>query len=525
MVLGGAGTGKTTTALWAARTFLESPAATSSSRVLFMTFSRSAVSQIISRSPGVISGLEERIEVSTFHALAFRLIRAFGRYAGYGTKLPAIQGEARVRLLGRDQSQLLYDDLMPEAIRILQSNRNIRELVTRRWGLIICDEVQDTNDQQWRFLQQIAHGKVMLLGDDNQMIYTFLPGVSQERFDTIRNSVDRVVQLEQKSHRDPSGVIPRLAEAIRTRQFTSDAVFGALVGGRLAVHFDVDDDNVVNLLCETIDSLRRQGARDVGIFAHSNSSVADLSGQLTSVGVRHVLVGIPEAHAEGLALMATQCAYSAGLVSREKLRAAFGIFLASATRSRNPPCLARALVGASTLPDWLEIGLLGVEQQLTEAGCKSIDVVSEIAARSWEAIGIPNGVGPWRRASGHFGRLTRSMLSREISPDSINELVDIVQEGRMQALVEVDFTERGYVKLMNYHQTKGREADAVIHVFRDDDFFGHEIEPFPQNSRLLNVAVSRARERVVIILPRKPAAIVRPLESLRNIDGNVARVK
>ena len=38
---------------------------------------------------------------------------------------------------------------------------------------------------------------------------------------------------------------------------------------------------------------------------------------------------------------------------------------------------------------------------------------------------------------------------------------------------------------MNYHQTKGREADVVIHVFHDDDYFGNEAEPFEELSAYL----------------------------------------
>jgi superfamily I DNA/RNA helicase len=35
------------------------------------------------------------------------------------------------------------------------------------------------------------------------------------------------------------------------------------------------------------------------------------------------------------------------------------------------------------------------------------------------------------------------------------------------------------VQVMNLHQTKGNEVDAVIIVFREDDYHGNETEPFP----------------------------------------------
>ena len=131
LVLGGPGTGKTTTALWSARTFLETVKETPS-RVLFLTFSRSAVSQITSRSPGVLSGFEDRIEVSTFHAIAYRILCAFGRYTGYGTAMPSVQTEARGKLLGYDGNKLRYDDLIPDALKILASSTRIRQLLASR---------------------------------------------------------------------------------------------------------------------------------------------------------------------------------------------------------------------------------------------------------------------------------------------------------------------------------------------------------------------------------------------------------
>ncbi len=84
LVTGGPGTGKTTSALWSARSYLESSDEETRPRVLFLTFSRSALNQIMSRSPSVLACYGDRIEVITFHGLAFRLLRGFGRYAGNG---------------------------------------------------------------------------------------------------------------------------------------------------------------------------------------------------------------------------------------------------------------------------------------------------------------------------------------------------------------------------------------------------------------------------------------------------------
>ena len=251
------------------------------------------MSQITSRSPGVLSGYSDRVEILTFHGLSYWLLRAFGRYAGYGTAPISVQSDARAKLRGPDGTRIAYDDLIVGATDILRRSERIRELVASRWGLVICDEVQDTSTQQWDLLRLLATRKLVLLGDPRQMIYTFVKGVSPHQFQQVREWVDKEVLLLPSSHRDPSGVIPSVAEAVRVRDFKHEAVVEAIRTGRLYIHFGVDGDDH-NVLASEIDKARTMGSRDVGIFANSNAAVSEVADFLNSVGIEHALIGIPE---------------------------------------------------------------------------------------------------------------------------------------------------------------------------------------------------------------------------------------
>ncbi len=510
LVLGGAGTGKTTVALWSARKLLEQPVYQTITRVLFLTFSRSAVSQITHRSPGIISGYEHNVEILTFHSLAYRLLSAFGRYAGYGKKPLSIQSEARKKLFGDTPGQLIYDDLLPGAISLL-NNSEIRRLVSSRWKLIICDEVQDTNEEQWELLKILSPPKLLLLGDDRQMIYTFIKDVSPERFAKIRASVDQVIELRPVSHRDPSGAIPALAEAIRCRRFDDPAVLEALDKGRLAVIRASDHTELQELIKNQI---TRYGRKEIGIFAHTNAAVAGLADQLAEANIEHVLVGIPEAHAEALSAMSTQCSLAVELATSEEMRVALATFLTSAVRGRRVPDLALALLGRMPLPGEIEEALNQLETALKSAIEGNIGDLAVIAMRSWQGLYITSGSKSWQRAAGHFRRIVYPYKSEDVSSKTIVLLNEAVERNRVEALIDLDYSERGKIRLMNYYQTKGREADVVIHVFHNDDYFGREAEPFAELSRLLNVAVSRAREKVIILLPPNPHPLVEPFEAL-----------
>lgn len=515
LVLGKPGTGKTTTALWTARAYLEDSKENPAPRVLFLTFSRSAVSQIMSRSPGVLERYSHRIEILTFHGLAYRILKAFGRYAGHGTTPPTIQSEARSRLLGHDNSKIRYKQLIPYAMALLENSERIRQLLASRWGLVICDEAQDTSTEQWRFLQSFASRKLIMLGDPGQMIYTFIEGVSLENFHQLRKESDREIELDSLSHRDPSGAIPALAEAIRLRQFDSEAVIEALRTGRLVIHFDVDTDEHVDLLGREIGNARRRGFRDIGVFAHSNAAVAELAEGFDAAGIDHVLVGIPEAHAEALASMAAQCGFALGHATSQQVHQSLALFLTAHVRGRAVPELAWALMGRSDLPNLIEDALRRLEDALTAATDGTMEDLARIAAQSWEGLGIGSGFRPWRRAAAHFARLVGPLRQLDVSEGPLLQLFEAVERNRNEALIDLDYSERGSVKLMNYHQTKGRDADAVVHVFRSDDYFGGEMEPFEETSRLLNVAISRARHKVVVVLPSTPHPLVEPFGALR----------
>jgi DNA helicase-2/ATP-dependent DNA helicase PcrA len=95
-----------------------------------VTFSRTAVAQIRSRAPGVLTGLSEVVEIFTFHGLAYRLLCSFGRYIGMN-EVPTLTGEARKKLAtpapgGR---QMTYDDLLPQALRLMETPGPIADLL------------------------------------------------------------------------------------------------------------------------------------------------------------------------------------------------------------------------------------------------------------------------------------------------------------------------------------------------------------------------------------------------------------
>ena len=516
LVLGSAGVGKTTTALWASRRHLTLKGTVSradpSRRVLFVTFSRTAVAQIRGRIHGVLEGLEGRVEILTFHGLAFRLVRAFGNFLGLDED-PSLVGEARTKLdVGIESNvQLHYRDLIPLTRRLLESPGPIGEFMRERWSMVICDEFQDTDDGEWRLLQIVAeHARLLLLADPNQMIYGFKPGVSEARIKIVLNhpNCERVT-LMSGSHRDPSQVLPRAAEEIRCRRFDTDPVRLAVEAGQLHIRADVPDcpDERAATIAEEVRRLREDGHETFGIYAKTNADVSRLSTALVARGCPHVPIGFGEAFGECLNAMLVMTTFAQGDADWSKVRTSLAVALTSTVRSPNAPPLAKALHRGQFLSPAFDARISDLQVRLEAAD--DLQAAAELAGGAWQAIGFDSGHRAWRRARERFASLTaHAALDTDAPMERLNRAV---AQTRDASFVELDSGDAGLVQLMNFSQTKGREADAVILSYSGSDWYGwNASEPFDEPSRLLYVCLTRARECVVVLLPKDPHPLVAP---------------
>ena len=517
LVLGDAGSGKTTVALWAARAELLRPHVKDSQRVAFITFSRTAVNQIRSRSRAALQGIGNRVDVFTFHAFSLNLIRAYGRYFGMGPTLPMVQSEASGRLFGTQPGHLRYRDLLPAALRIVDSDP-IADSIAARWPLVICDEFQDTSEEQWQLLQILgSRSRRILLADPDQMIYTFVPGVSPARMEVARRESDVVVELEPSSKRDPSGVIPTMASAIRHRRFADDAVRRAIDDGRLSISKNVQDEELVDVIRTNLKHAWSSGCASFGIFAHSNDGVARLGQELIDAGIEHTLVGLPDAQVEALSAMMAMVRYSFRLPDdRKDIDRGLASFLTACTRGRDVPDLAKQLVSGRA-PDVLEERIRSLAFRLQE--CSTLDERIQTVIRAWSDLGITAGQLPWDRTAPVFAAAARRSASLATDPARLLHQLEVEVRATQTGALLAEHGGRGRApatQLMNFHQTKGREADAIILVYRDGDYLagGSAIEPFEDASRVLYVSLTRARRMVTVILPPDPHPLVRPFAQL-----------
>lgn len=519
LVLGGAGVGKTTTALWAARRHLTDDPSfgrrSATRRTLFVTFSRTAVSQIQGRSTGVVDGLGDRIEILTFHGLAYRIVRSFGRFAGLGADA-TLQGAARGRLLGSPASvtELTYGQLLPIALDLMQTPGPIADVLRSRWSFVICDEFQDTGDEQWELLTLLKESaRLLLLADPNQMIFGFLPGVSDSRLDAARMVPGCTeIVLPLASHRDPSQILPSAASEIRWRRFGSDEVAQAVADGRIIVRRDVPDDDGAraHVIAQEIEHLRQSGHGSFGVFAKTNNDAVGLSVALTETGVPHVPIGFAESYGESLGALMAITDHALGYGSWEDARTALAVAITASDRTfkQQPPPLASAIHRGDSVSPGFDRVLAAFQQAVFEVDGDFGKAV-EVASSAWTALSLAAGARAWDRAARSFQAMAQRATL--LGGTSLERLRLQVDQARTASFIELDGGDSGQTQLMNFSQTKGREADGVLLSYRSDDYFGNGGEPFDEPSRLLYVSLTRARRTAVVLLPTDPHPLVRPM--------------
>ena len=115
-----------------------------------------------------------------------------------------------------------YDDMIFRLAQTLTdpaTGAAAAEVLSGRFGVVLVDEFQDTDPQQWAFLKAGFHRRsiMMLIGDPKQAIYRFRGG-DIETYTAARESADQVLRLGT-NYRSDSGVVRGVESVFRPIDF------------------------------------------------------------------------------------------------------------------------------------------------------------------------------------------------------------------------------------------------------------------------------------------------------------------
>ncbi len=255
LVKGGPGSGKTTISIIKADV-LVSEALRPGQKVLFLSFARATVARVVEalddHSKNRVQ-TRSRVDVDTYHAFFWRLLKTHGYLVGLPRKLEiltppaqaialsAIRHEfgplkklsdaqkakrsererAELQRLAFEESKVCFDMFAELVAQILGGSVKIRKLVSSAYPVIILDEFQDTNAGQWLVVQQLGIDSTLIaLADEEQRIYDFI-GADPDRLNHFKKRFNPgEFDLGNENHRSSGTDITRFGDDLLKGTFS-----------------------------------------------------------------------------------------------------------------------------------------------------------------------------------------------------------------------------------------------------------------------------------------------------------------
>ncbi len=547
LVLGGPGSGKTTIALLKAQR--QSATLKPGQGILFLSFSRAAIRQVLLRCKEILTPAERRaVTVQTYHAFCMEILEAHGRllhgrpirflYPGEERlQKSAFDGDWMVerRRLASEQGLYCFDLFAAGAADLLEGCAAVRELIADRFPMIIVDEFQDTDDNQWRIVRALAEvTDVFCLADPEQRIFDYRDDIDPRRLDILREDIQVTeFDLGGENHRSPNAGILQFADAVLHNHSPLPATPDIK---QVSYWQNTFAATVHAAVIWTFSALRKKGVEhpSVAVLSRSNSLIADLSVILSETHtynkqtlpvIEHDVVWDAELSAAAAVVVASILEWPTGPAEEtlaRTLRVIAGYYkLKNAEEPTNAAAEhARKYDEAAAKVATGEGPRINAAKALVAVYKAGIDLVGEPVAdwkaARWVLHDIPALNELFREARlVRLFRATDALASglgeRWLALSSYagaSELVKRILE--QERLVAAERDPQGCI-LMNMHKAKGKEFDEV--VIYEGTFSGRIVaansDPrrIAQSRLALRVAVTRAIRRATIVTPQRDGCV------------------
>jgi len=178
LVVAGPGAGKTRVLTWRiARLVAEKNVKPDS--VLALTFTNRAADEMRKRLKETLGDAVSKLFIGTFHSLAYRLLREFGRHVSLPDDwhlVPDDEARNSEKTAGKGNGKpVTMDALIPLAVHLLSTVQAVGNVCRQRWQWVSVDEYQDLDETQYRLLRELVPtgGNIFAIGDPDQAIYGF----------------------------------------------------------------------------------------------------------------------------------------------------------------------------------------------------------------------------------------------------------------------------------------------------------------------------------------------------------------
>lgn len=354
LVLAGAGSGKTRVLTHRIAHLVED-LNVAPWQIMAITFTNKAAAEMRERLQSLIGGGARGMWVSTFHSMCVRILRTDCERVGFAKgftiyddsdskrlveqimdelnidkkryPIPALRnrisqakndlqvaevfaektsdqvGQVAARVYTRLQERLRqlnafdFDDLLLYTWLLLKNHPDVLAAYQNRFCYLMVDEYQDTNHAQYVLTQLLAaaHKNIMVVGDDDQSIYSW-------RGADLRNILDfekdypeaRVVKLEENYR--SMGNILAAANAVIANNLTrkpKKLFTSKPAGDKISVYSATDERDEGRWIASEIEHQHGEGMsyNQIAVFYRTNAQSRMLEDMLMRAGVPYRLIG------------------------------------------------------------------------------------------------------------------------------------------------------------------------------------------------------------------------------------------
>ncbi len=593
LVLAGAGSGKTR-ALTHRVAWLIRERGVEPWRILAVTFTNKAAGEMRERLRRLLGAAAEGLWVATFHAACVRILRREIAVLGYSSDFTIYDDQDQERLLrevlkeqevperilkprsaaaaidGAKNRGLLpeqvergdyyheltarvyaayqarlqkanaldFGDLLLLTVQLFERHPEVRQRWAERFHYLLVDEFQDTNQVQYRLVQQLAsgHGNLCVVGDDDQSIYRWRGAEVGNILNFERDFAGAAVIRLEQNYRSTQTILDAAGEVVARnvgrkgkKLWTENPQ-----GEKITLELLPDDLEEGRFVAGEISRLRHAGRhlRDVAVFYRTNAQSRSLEEALVRERLPYVMVGGVKFFArmevkDVIAYLRTLVNPADSLSARRIINVpARGIGAATVERIGALEDEAGGFIGACELA--LERGAL------KGAAAGRVEEFLALIHRFREKLGqLPyprltaelieeSGYGPALRET---AERALSQMDREEARERLQNLEQLLAgmeehvgtEGSLQDFLEqvalvtdLDSYDGSLdrVTLMTLHAAKGLEFPVVFLTGMEEGLFPHSRanggeEEVEEERRLCYVGMTRAMDKLYLTHARR----------------------
>jgi len=552
LVIGGPGCGKTTIALAKAFSYIREQSLNRGEQILFLSFSRNARARLLESAENFpdFKELGAKLYVQTFHAFFLEIIKTHGYLLGCPKKISIIPPHDEAALKGdrkdddpawlvekqdlfNQEGKITFDRFAAIVLELITRSERIRDSIGSAFPLIIVDEAQDTDTEQWQIVQAF-HGisQLLLLGDLDQQIFDYRPDIDPRRLLEIKEQINPLeITLASDNFRNPNTEILDFARDLRDNS-PRDRGYKGMTSMKYAVIAKYRDRSIcqsVGILNSKIEEATGEKPKNIAILTPWWKGVKMVSSALKARKIPH-RVQFDET-ATNFSSRLVACLMEPILDKKQHLVWVLVILrdYQSAKGNRKESTkydgwIAKVMedgkVSGKTIPYFQ-----GVIEKISQ------HQFSGNPAQDWKYVQellFTCEMGPIQKFARQSEFLVAYNRGRIIMRDLGNAWLEhsgyvdargILHRAVLESQMSSDVVKEEGIHVMTTYKSKGKEFDGVI-IFQNEHISPIELRDdnagMDRSRRLLLVGVTRARHHVLIL---RQAGFRSKLLDMFNLDG------